>query len=92
MSRVKYTAKFKTKVVLEALKERMTNQELAKKFNIAPQQISTWKRNFLDGAESVFAKGKTKNVKTEQEQKEDALLKTIGQQKVEIDFLKKALR
>jgi len=86
MSRIKYTSKFKTKVVLEALKERMTNQELARKFNIAPQQISTWKRNFLDGAEDVFSKGKTINAKTEQEQKEEELLRTIGQQKVEIDF------
>ena len=92
MSRTKYTSKFKAKVVLEALKERMTNQELAKKFNIAPQQISTWKRNFLDGAESVFAKGKATNAKTEQEQKEEHFLKTIGEQKMEIDFLKKALR
>lgn len=92
MSRIKYTSKFKTKVVLEALKERMTNQELARKFNIAPQQISTWKRNFLDGAESVFTKGKTANAKTEQEQREEHFLKTIGEQKMEIDFLKKALR
>ena len=92
MSRTKYTPKFKTRVVLEALKERMTNQELARKFNIAPQQISTWKRNFLNGAEDVFAKGKNISAKTEQEQKEEELLRTIGQQKVEIDFLKKALR
>jgi len=92
MSRTKYTPKFKTRVVLEALKERMTNQELARKFNIAPQQISTWKRNFLDGAEDVFSKGKAINAKTEQEQKEEELLRTIGQQKVEIDFLKKNLR
>ena len=92
MSRTKYTPKFKTRVVLEALKERMTNQELSRKFNIAPQQISTWKRNFLNGAEDVFAKGKNISAKTEQEQKEEELLRTIGQQKVEIDFLKKALR
>lgn len=91
MSRTKYTPKFKIRVVLEALKERMTNQELARKFNIAPQQISTWKRNFLNGAEDVFAKGKNISAKTEQEQKEEELLRTIGQQKVEFDFFKKAL-
>lgn len=92
MTRKKLTSKFKTKVVLEALKEQMTNQELARKYDIAPQQISTWKRSFLDGAEEVFSKGKKKNAKTEQEQKEEELLRVIGQQKVEIDFLKKALR
>lgn len=70
----------------------MTNQELAKKYDIAPQQISTWKREFLNGAEEVFSKGRKVSQKTVQEQKEDQLLKLIGQQKVEIDFLKKALR
>ena len=92
MTRKKFTAKFKTEVVLESLKERMTNQELARKFDIHPQQISTWKREFLNGAAEVFTKGKKKSARTEQEQREDQLLKMIGQQKVEIDFLKSALR
>ena len=91
MARRKLTPKFKTKVVLEALKERMTNQELANKFKLHPQQISTWKTEFLGSAEVVFSKG-SKNKKTEQEQREEELLRTIGQQKVELDFLKKALR
>ena len=92
MTRKKFTPKFKTKVVLEALKERMSNQELARKFDIHPQQISTWKREFMNGAEEVFVKGKKGSVRSEQEKKEDQLLKMIGQQKVEIDFLKNALR
>jgi Transposase and inactivated derivatives len=92
MTRKKFTSKFKTKVVLEALKERMSNQELAKKFNIHPQQISTWKREFVNKAESLFEKGGKKGKKSEQEEKEDMYLKVIGQQKVELDFLKNALR
>ena len=92
MTRKKFTTKFKTKVVLEVLKERMTNQELAQKFDIHPQQISNWKREFLNGAEQVFSKGKKKSVKTEQELREEKLLQMIGQQKVELDFLKNALR
>ena len=92
MARKKITPKFKTKVVLEALKERMSNQEIAKKFDIHSQQISTWKKEFLSNAEDVFSKGKGKSAKTEQEEKEDQLLKTIGKQKVEIDFLRNALR
>jgi len=92
MTRKKFTSKFKTKVVLEALKERLSNQELAQKFDIHPQQISIWKREFLNGAEDIFLKGKAKTAKTEQEIREEQLLKTIGQQKVELDFLKNALR
>ena len=91
MTRRKFTSKFKTKVVLESLKERSTTQELAQKFEITPQQINLWKREFLSSAATVFDKG-VKSKKTEVQEKEERLLKVIGQQKVELDFLKNALR
>ncbi len=91
MTRRKFTSKFKTKVVLEALKKRETAQDLAQGHEISPQQVNLWKREFLAQAESVFTKG-AKSAKSESEEKEDRLLKVIGQQKVELDFLKNALR
>ncbi|MDO6516530.1 transposase [Zobellia uliginosa] len=91
MTRRKFTSKFKTKVVLEALKERHSLAELAQKYQIHPTQISGWKRDFLSGAETVFEKGKT-GKRSEAEKKNDQLLKTIGELKVENDFLKNALR
>ena len=90
MKRRKFTTKFKTKVVLEALKERQSAKELAERFKLSPQQISTWKREFLDNADQVF-NGNSKNKRSEVEEKKDELLRVIGQQKVEIDFLKKSL-
>jgi transposase len=90
MERRKFTAKFKTKVVLEALKERQSAKELAERFKLSPQQISTWKREFLDSADQIFS-GNSKSKKSEAEEKKDELLRVIGQQKVEIDFLKKNL-
>ena len=90
MKRRKFTAKFKTKVVLEALKERQSARELADRFKISPQQISTWKREFLENADEVFG-SKSRGKKSEEERKQDELLRVIGQQKVEIDFLKKNL-
>ena len=91
MTRRKFTSAFKTKVVLEALKERESLSELAQKYEVHPQQIRTWKREFLKGAENVFSPGEKKSARTEAEEKEEKLLKIIGQQKVELDFLKKAL-
>jgi len=91
MTRRKFTSKFKTKVVLEALKERSTTKEIAQRFDISVQQVNLWKREFLSEAETVFSKGTTSK-KSEAEQKEERLLKVIGQQKVELDFLKNALR
>ena len=91
MTRRKFTSKFKTKVVLEALKERSTTKEIAQRFDISVQQVNLWKREFLSEAESVFSKDTTSK-RSEAEQKEERLLKVIGQQKVELDFLKNALR
>ena len=90
MTRRKFTTKFITKVVLEALKERSTLADLSQKHGLLPQQITNWKREFLDGAEKVFA-SKSKSKKTEAQEREERLLKIIGEQKVDIDFLKKAL-
>ena len=91
MIRRKFTSKFKTKVVLEALSERYSLSQLAERHQIHPNQISGWKRQFLDNAEAIFDKG-AKSPKQQADEEKDKLLKTIGQQKVQIDFLKDALR
>jgi transposase len=91
MKRRKFTSKFKTKVVLEALSERYTLAQLAERHKLHPNQISQWKSQFLSNAEMVFDKG-IKSPKEQADQEKDRLLKTIGQLKVENDFLNKALR
>ena len=60
-----------------------------RKYDIHPAQITTWKAQFLKNGEGVFD-NKVKDPKTESEEMEERLLKTIGQLKVENDFLKKA--
>ena len=92
MKRRKFTSKFKTKVVLESLSERYTMSELAEKHQLHPNQISQWKRQFLDNAEQIFEKGRKSSARDEAESEKNRLLKTIGEQKVELDFLKNALR
>jgi len=84
-----FTSKFKTKVVLEALSERYTISELAQRHSLHPNQISKWKQEFLASAEMIFEKGRSRKKETSID--EEKLFKIIGQQKVEIDFLKKAL-
>lgn len=89
MNRRKFTSAFKTKVVLEALSERYTLQEIGQKHGLHPTQISNWKTQFLENAQSVFDKP-VKDAKTEAQEREETLLKMIGQLKVENDFLKTA--
>jgi transposase len=43
----KFSAEFKEKVVLEALKKRNTVEELAKRYELQPNQIHSWKKGFL---------------------------------------------
>lgn len=54
----KFSAAFKTKVVLEALKEQMTIQNLSSKFDVHSDRISTWKNEFLTNASVVFESGR----------------------------------
>jgi transposase len=80
-TRRKFTASFKTKVVLEALKERQPLQNLAEKFSIHPNQIGTWKKEFLENAEKAFESDELSA--KEQEKERDELFKQIGQLQVE---------
>ncbi|HMQ90334.1 MAG TPA: transposase [Flavilitoribacter sp.] len=89
-TRRSFTSKFKAKVVVEALSERYT-LAVAQRHNVHPNQISAWKAQFLEGAESVFEHERSRK-KEDEEAQRDELLKTIGQLKVENDFLKKSLR
>ncbi len=86
--RKNHTSGFKTKVVLEALQERETIQEIGKKYEIHPNQISTWKTQFLSNASNVFEKGISKN---DDEKEKADLFKKVGQLQMEVDFLKKVL-
>ncbi|MDD2345702.1 MAG: transposase [Bacteroidales bacterium] len=46
--RRKFSKEFKSKVVMEALKERETLESLAKKYELQPTQISLWKSGVID--------------------------------------------
>lgn len=92
-SRRKFSADFKAKVVLEALKERSTIEELARKYEIHPNQIHHWKKEFLSNASVVFSSGESLSEEKKRfEEEKERLFAQIGQQKVEIDWLKKKLQ
>jgi transposase len=87
-----YDKAFKTKVVLEALREEQTLQELGQKYDVHPNQISQWKRQALDALPDTFERPNKKSAsERKSEEREEAMLKTIGTQKIEIDFLKKSI-
>ena len=85
----KFSKSFKVKVAIEALKERQTLSELAARFELHPNQISQWKREFLDNAEEAF--NGTGNDKKDLDKQMSELYQKIGKLEVENDFLKKSL-
>jgi len=84
-----FSSEFKSKVAIEALKERYSLSELAERFELHPNQISQWKQEFLEKSSSVFDKKKDKSA--EKEVDLDKLYAKIGKLEVERDFLKKSL-
>jgi transposase len=80
---------FKAKVALVANKGDKTLAQLAEQFEVHPNQIQTWRRQLLDGAEEIFDKGSTGARDQEVQIKE--LHAKIGELAMEKDFLSKAL-
>ncbi len=84
----KFDAAFKAKVALEALKGQKTMSELARIYEVHPNQIGQWKKQVQTELPKVF---NSKRDRERQDQTElvEELYRQIGQQKVELDWLKK---
>ncbi len=83
-----YTSAFKAKVALEAVKGRLTINQIAKEFEVHPNQVSSWKKQFLESLPQIFENpGKPKDAQNEE--LTDQLYQQIGRLKVELDWLKK---
>lgn len=86
--RKNYQAEFKAKVALEAVKGRLTINEISKQYGVHPNQISKWKKQFLESLPQIF--DNSKSAKEEpSEELVNQLYQQIGQMKVELDWLKK---
>lgn len=85
-----FSAEFKAKVALEALKEQETLNQIASRYDVLPVQVSQWKAQLLERLPEAFSKG-SKSEKSEEawKEREAQLFQKIGQLEVERDWLKK---
>ena len=79
-------------MALEAIRERYSLSELSKRFEVHPNQISKWKRAFLEHADQAFEGPSDVPSRSDQEKEREALYQKIGELEMEKDFLKKSLK
>ena len=89
--RKRYSAEFKAKVALEALRGELTAAQLASKHGIHQTMVGEWKKQAMEGLAAVFsARSAAQETAKSSEAEVEKLHAKIGQLLVERDFLAKA--
>jgi transposase len=87
--RRRYSADFKAKVALEALRGELTIAQLVAKHGVHQTLINAWKRQAVEGMAAVFS-GNAEAAETARGAEVEKLHAKIGELVVERDFLRKA--
>ena len=84
------TAEFKARVALEALKEEKSIQQIAKDEDVAPTQISVWKKELEERMSELFERKNAASDAAKKSDKQAARLeRKVGQLVIEKEFLEK---
>lgn len=83
-----FSAEQKSKIALEALRERHSLSEIAQKFEVHPSQVTQWKKQAVEGLQGIFSEGTVKK-EAAIEVQTALLFQQIGQLQFELDWLKK---
>ncbi len=83
-----YSADFKAKVALAAIKGQQTINEIASTYSVHPNQVMQWKKQALAALPDSFSSHRVREARADEELRAQ-LYQQIGQLKVELDWLKK---
>ena len=87
----KHSVEFKTRIVIELIRETDTMAAICSKYSIHPTQARRWKEKAIESLQNGFNGADNSVVRELRETKElnEELFRQIGQLKVELDWLKK---
>ena len=88
--RGRWSKEAKFKIALEAMKGDKTIAQIAEEHKVHPNQVSEWKRQLLEHGADVFSTVSERAQAMDEREREE-LIKTIGNQTIMIDWLKKRL-
>ncbi len=88
-TRTKHSPAFKAKVALAAVREQETVAEIARRYKVHANVVYKWKRQLLDNLSRAFESEAAGG--GDGPDREDELLKKIGELTVERDFLSDGL-
>ena len=84
-----FSAEFKAKVALAAIRGDGTMAELASRYDIHPNMITKWKRDALAGMKETFSRGGERE-RADHDTEIKRLQAKVGELVIERDFLSKA--
>jgi len=88
MKRNRYSAQFKAKVAIEAIRGLKTINEISTEYEVHPNQVSKWKKQVLESLADLFSNKRSQATEGDSAEK-DRLYQQIGQLQYELSWLKK---
>ena len=86
-TRRKFTAEFKSQVVLQVVSGERTVAEVCREHELTAQMVSDWKAQFLAGAAQGFEQGKAAS---EEQARIAELEQMVGKLTMQVEIAKKA--
>ena len=86
MSTKKYSPEFKARVALESLRPDVTQAELCRRYGVASDQVSRWRKRLIEQAPKLFSDGR----KDPHLERIAQLEQLVGRLTLELEILKKA--
>ena len=88
--RKKLSAEVKSKIVLKALKEQNTANEIASEFQVHPVQIAKWKKQAIAGLPSLFESQSADDKKSKHQLAETKdIYEQLGRLQMQLEWIKK---